>query len=624
MCNIFSILNNKYSDELLKLNFKKGINRGPEYESLININKNLLFGFHRLAINGYTNFENSNQPFDIDNVILICNGEIYNWKELYKRIGLDKQQTDSDCEVIIHLYRMFGIQETLQMLDGVFAFVLYDKEIDEIFVARDLLGIRPLFISSHSVYDSKYKNNVKKVYGFASQLKQLQFTKFDDGKYKVKQFTPGTYSVYRLSSHCSSGEDNDIDYDSNMYIPVLVEEPFLTIDTPVEFNNYSITNSLKLVKTKLEAAVKKRVENTDREICCLLSGGLDSSLIAALVSKYHNGPFSTWSIGLKGSEDLKYAKIVAEHLGTNHHSIELTEEEFLNEIDNVIYQTETYDTTTVRASVGNYLISKKIRELSECKVVFNGDGSDELTGGYMYFHASPNDKEFDLECKRLLKNIHYFDVLRSDRSISCNGLEARTPFLDKDFVKSYLSIPACIRNHTNGQRCEKWLLRSAFNVKYDGVPLLPKEILWRTKEAFSDGVSKMNRSWFTIISEHITNKIYYDAIDCSDASEFANKKMSLKEHEENIEGILTLASLQNNNNTQFKFDKFYFNEPETLEQYYYRLKFNEYFDKADYVIPYFWMPRFVEAKDASARTLDIYKKKMPQEPVKSFSIESET
>jgi len=605
MCGIFSVFNNKYSDELLKINFEKGRNRGPEYESFNKINDNLIMGFHRLAINGFNEFDNSNQPIQQDNIVLICNGEIYNWKELYKKIGNDKQQTGSDCEIIIHLYRMFGIKETLQMLDGVFAFILYDKELDQIFVARDLFGIRPLYISSHSVYDCKYKNNVKKVYGFASQMKQLQFTEFDDGKYKIKQFAPGTYSVYKLNIYCGAdefadlNESVDIDYNTEMYIPVVVEESFLNIDTPVNSDYYSLTKSLDLIKTKLENAVKKRVENTDREICCLLSGGLDSSLIAALVSKYHSGQLSTWSIGLKGSEDLEKAKIVAEHLGTKHHSIELTEEEFLNEIDNVIYETETYDTTTIRASVGNYLISKKIREQSDCKVVFNGDGSDELTGGYMYFHASPNDEEFDIECKRLLKNIHYFDVLRSDRSISSNGLEARTPFLDKEFVMSYLSIPACIRNHTNGKRCEKWLLRSAFNVKYDGKPLLPHSILWRTKEAFSDGVSKMNRSWFTIISEYITKKIYWESSKFVPTEE--HLRFSLKEHEDEIN------DLQTSEGEIIEFDKFYFNEPNTLEKYYYRKKFSQYFNKADYVIPYFWMPRFVDATDASARTLDIYK-----------------
>ena len=243
-----------------------------------------------------------------------------------------------------------------------------------------------------------------------------------------------------------------------------------------------------MINESLSEAVRKRVNNTDREIACLLSGGLDSSLITALVKKMcPNKQLTTWSIGLKGSEDLKYARMVADHLGTVHNEIVVSEYDFLNCIESVIQAIESYDTTTVRASVGNWLISKYIKENSDCKVVFNGDGSDEVCGGYMYFHCAPDSIEFDKECKKLLKEIHFFDVLRSDRSISSHGLEARTPFLDANFVSTYLSIPANIRNHSENKCCEKYLLRRAFD---NG--LLPKEVLWRTKEAFSDGVSSQN------------------------------------------------------------------------------------------------------------------------------------
>ena len=260
-----------------------------------------------------------------------------------------------------------------------------------------------------------------------------------------------------------------------------------------------------LIKHSLINAVKKRVNNTDREITCLLSGGLDSSLIAALVRKVtKNKPLHTWSIGLKGSEDLKYAKIVADHIGSIHHSIQLEEEEFLNAIEKVIYDIESYDTTTVRASVGNWLISKYIKEKSDAKVVFNGDGSDEVTGGYMYFHCAPDELEFDKECRRLLNDIHFFDVLRSDRSISSHGLEARTPFLDRSFVQTYLSIPHEIRYHPKNNQCEKYLLREAFR----SMGILPNKILFRTKEAFSDGVSKQARSWFQIITRTYCEKMW--------------------------------------------------------------------------------------------------------------------
>jgi len=298
-------------------------------------------------------------------------------------------------------------------------------------------------------------------------------------------------------------------------------------------------------------AVEKRVNNTDREICCLLSGGLDSSLVTSIVNKYYkiknpNKKLHTWSIGMKGSEDLMYAKKVAMFLDTEHHNIELDKEEFLEAIPKVIHDIESYDTTTVRASVGNWLISKYIKNNSEAKVVFNGDGSDEVCGGYLYFHYAPNCLEFDKECKRLLRDIHFFDVLRSDRSISTHGLEARTPFLDKYFVQTYLSIPMSLRDHNVQGVCEKYILRKAFDDKN----LLPKEVLWRTKEAFSDGVSSNKESWFETIQK-----------------KYKNEKM------------------------------------------YYKQVFETYYKNNEAVIPYYWMPKFVDATDASARTLDIYNKK---------------
>jgi asparagine synthase (glutamine-hydrolysing) len=289
------------------------------------------------------------------------------------------------------------------------------------------------------------------------------------------------------------------------------------------------------------------------------------------VQKYSDKKISTWSIGMPGSEDIKYARLVAEHIGSEHHEIILSEKEFLSSIEEVIYSIESYDTTTVRASIGNWLISKTIRENSDCKVVFNGDGSDEVCGGYMYFHLAPNSIEFDKESKKLLENIHYFDVLRSDRSISVHGLEARTPFLDRHFVNTYLSINPNIRHHAKNKQCEKYLLRKAF----DDTDLLPKQVLWRTKEAFSDGVSSLEKSWFTVLQEHIADNVF--------------------KNDENIDS-----------------QKQYYvhNTPETQEQLYYRQVFESRFKGCEKVIPYFWMPNFTDAKDASARTLNIYKENM--------------
>jgi asparagine synthase (glutamine-hydrolysing) len=252
----------------------------------------------------------------------------------------------------------------------------------------------------------------------------------------------------------------------------------------------------------LGRAVEKRVLVTDRPIACLLSGGLDSSLITALVNEYHHNisdePLETYSIGLEGSEDLRCAKIVADYLGTKHTEIVLTEQEFLDAIPQVIYAIESYDTTTVRASIGNWLLGKYISEHSDAKVIFNGDGSDELAGGYLYMNYAPDNIEFDKESRRLLSDNYLFDVLRSDKSISSNGLEPRTPFLDRAFTNYVLSIPPYFRNHKNFSAPEKNLLRTAFSSTYflnnEGKQLLPNDILWRKKEAFSDGVSSHGRS----------------------------------------------------------------------------------------------------------------------------------
>jgi len=290
----------------------------------------------------------------------------------------------------------------------------------------------------------------------------------------------------------------------------------------------------------------------------------------------------TWSIGFEGSEDLKYAQEVADHIGSVHHSIEVKEQEFLDNIPNVIEAIESYDTTTVRASVGNWLISKYIKEQSKAKVIFNGDGADEAMGGYLYFHMAPDCIEFDKECRKLLSHIHFFDVLRSDRSISSHGLEARTPFLDRAFVQYYLSIDPHIRHHSHWNKPEKYLMREAVGMY--GNDLLPKSVINRTKEAFSDGVSKQTKSWFETIQEHVENNIYPHL-----------KNTNLTQQE-----IMT------------KYNPYVYNRPTTLEQLYYRDTFENIFKnyQTPKTLPYFWMPNFVEATDASARTLNIYKNKI--------------
>jgi asparagine synthase (glutamine-hydrolysing) len=584
MCGIFTLLNNntQYSNQFVIDNFNKGRGRGPEFSKLERIGLKQIMGFHRLAINGLNS--KSNQPMIMDDITLICNGEIYNYKELYEMMNVTPT-TDSDCEVIIHLYKKYGIDHTLQMLDGVFAFVLCDYDINndyaKTYVARDPYGVRPLYFLYHENDspnesmtnnieigndDPKYKNNL---IGFASELKMLH--EFKTEKYTIEHFEPGTYSLYVLP-HVVSSEwifNKKERYHSYGFNTIM----YNIDDVKIETDMRSIYRNIQYYFTN---AIKKRCYITERPIACLLSGGLDSSLVTALVNEYHKDisiePLETYSIGLEGSEDLKHAKIVADYLGTKHTEIVLKEEDFIRAINEVIYTIESYDTTTVRASIGNYLLGKYISENSSAKVIFNGDGSDELCGGYLYMHACPDEIEFDKETRRLLKNIHAFDVLRSDKCISSHGLEPRTPFLDRSWVQYYLSIHPSVRFHPKNKLCEKYLLRTAFSKKYfknsHGEPLLPDEIIWRTKEAFSDGVSKNTRSLYEIIQDYILNNI---------------------ESEKKIDKNIIIS------------------KPD-IEKKYYKFLFNSYYKDTDNIIPYYWMPRYVNATDASARTLDIYSK----------------
>tara|TARA_B100001287_G_C22680840_1_gene530264 strand:+ start:1049 stop:2785 length:1737 start_codon:yes stop_codon:yes gene_type:complete len=574
------MLNNKYSDlKQIKTEFEKGKDRGPEHSKFLDLPSiHCYLGFHRLAINGF-NDSNSNQPFFIDGIYLVCNGEIYNHKEIINTLNITPK-SKSDCEVIIHLYKKYGIEQTLQLLDGVFAFILIDTNTRHIFVSRDTYGVRPLFISVlkkarcvTNECEMKYYTS----YAFSSELKQLINITNDSYDQSFKQFEPGCLSIFKyeetLRSHSSTCY-TDITHIEDLSFSAPNSFPTLTHC----MKEYVLQN----IYNKLYFAVSKRVDNTEREIACLLSGGLDSSLIAALVKQIHKGDLHTWSIGFQGSDDLKYAQMVADHIGSIHHSIEVSEDEFLFAIPDVINHIESYDTTSVRASVGNWLICKKIKEQSNAKVIFNGDGADEVMGGYLYFHEAPDSIAFDKECRKLLSNIHYFDVLRSDRSISSHGLEARTPFLDRDFVQYYLSISYDLRNHGKNKEPEKYLIREA--IKKFNPTLLPSKVLNRTKEAFSDGVSKQTKSWYETIQDYVKETVYPHLYEG---------------HDENY-------IIQNMN-------PYVHNKPKTLEQLYYRDIFEKLFPRIgmEKVIPYFWMPNFVKnATDASARTLDVYKEKI--------------
>ena len=532
MCGIFFVKknNNLSTDDTTNLSydiyseFNKSKNRGgiPPDDTQFFVIGEYYMGFHRLSINGLNT--ESNQPFFKNGTYLICNGEIYNYKELYSYIGI-KPLTSSDCEIIIDLYQLYPIDYFINLLDGVFSFIIYDTRKNLIISARDPFGVRPLY------YSHDFNN-------FSSELKQIN----NITQEMISQFPPGHYCINGLIYRYHTL--------NQLYMPHC--EQFKTYKN--EENYYR-----SLIKGSLINAVKKRLLS-DRPIACLLSGGLDSSLITSIVVNLmkvkNQTPIETFSIGLPGSTDLIYAKKVADYLGTNHHEIIVTENDFFSAIPEVIKIIESYDTTTVRASVGNYLISKYISNNSNAKVIFNGDGSDELTGGYLYFHKAPNNLFFDFEVKNLLNNIHFFDVLRSDKSISSCGLEPRTPFLDKTFVSNYLSIPLHYRKPSSSD-IEKKILRDSF------MEFLPREVLYRTKEAFSDGVSGTERSWFQIIAEKLNH------IDIP----------------------------------IFTYNEKYL-PPKTKEQMYYRYLFEQHFPNREKVIPYFWMPKWSNTTDPSARTLE--------------------
>jgi asparagine synthase (glutamine-hydrolysing) len=580
MCGIFALFNilidNKTSNykTLIENAFNKGAARGPESSTLFPVNQPGTFlrtclqtyiGFHRLAINGLDTI--SNQPMVIDEIYLICNGEIYNYKQLFKMMKITPK-SNSDCEIIIHLYKQYGIEHTLQMLDGVFSFVLYDIRLPKykVYIARDPYGVRSLFkITSKSAIDNPT------LFGFASEIKSLVdfYTTNNTANntidnnltnMRIDQFPPGTYSMLEQTS---AETFESVICEKSYCLPGVSSFSSFSDLTPNSNHSFS-----QAIVSTLYSAVQKRVTTTDRPIACLLSGGFDSSIITAIVNHYHAGQLETYSIGMKGSDDLKYAKQVAKHIGSKHTEVIVTENEMFNAIPEVIHAIESYDTTTVRASVGNYLISKYISKNSTAKVIFNGDGADEIMGGYLYFGHASDAIEYDKECRRLLHDIYMFDVLRSDKSISSNGLEARTPFLDKQFVQTYLNIPIDVRYNTHVTNCEKYLIRNAFKK----MGLLPADILWRRKEAFSDGVSGDKQSWYQIIDKKITEQ-------------FGNKYTT---SDNSIKHIYP------------------HNTPTTQEQLYYRELFEKYYPNMSHTIPYFWMPKYVNATDSSARSLGIY------------------
>lgn len=553
MCGIFAYLGEQpltqnLTDKIL-IGFNKTQHRGPDNTTHLVITDSVLFGFHRLAINDLS--ESGNQPFVLKNetgqdLVLICNGEIYNYKQLATKHNCDLK-SGSDCEIILHLYKKYGFVKTIEMLNGVFACVLYDTSTNITYVARDPIGVRPLYMGS--------SNNGSDM--FCSELKGIS-----ELCETISQFPPG----YVWDSQ------------TNFFTPYKN-----SLNTAIQNHNLHIkqTDTLETIKTnikeKLINAVKTRLIS-DRPIGCLLSGGLDSSLIAAILSKLYaqsnNKKLKTFSVGLEGAEDLKYAKLVAEFIDSDHTELILSEKAMLAEISNTVYQLETYDTTTIRAGTPMFILSNYIKQYDSdgTTVIYTGEGSDEASGSYLYFHNAPDSNAFHTEILRLMSDLHCYDVLRCDRSISGAGLEARVPFLDLDFLQYYLNIDPLLKmpNKSKG-RMEKQLLREAFD---DGT-FLPHEVLWRVKEGMSDGVSSKKRGWFQIIQEH-TDKLYSD-------KQFTD--------------------------IQKTYD---WNPPKFKESLWYRELFNKHFpnnqkDKWAKTVPYYWLPKWSgDSVEPSARVLNVY------------------
>jgi asparagine synthase (glutamine-hydrolysing) len=518
--------------------FMKIKNRGPEFSSFQKIQNLIFIGFHRLAIVDPTS--QGNQPFhmvrsDGSSIYVICNGEIYNYKELIKKYNL-KCLSHSDCEILLYLYDKLGVRRMTEELDGEFAFIIFDidstRNAYKVYAGRDSIGVRPIFygLNETSICISSEAKGLVDLYQQIFVFPPGQIMKYENQKMEFEKFYKYEYEIQILQP-----------------------------DTIYQ----------KIQAIFIES-VRKRLM-TDRPFGCLLSGGLDSSLVCAVAKKLlPNKRFPVFTISFPGGTDLPYAKIVAKHLDLDHQIIEIDPEEALQYIEETIYAIESYDITTVRASILQFICGKKIKENTNIKVLLCGENSDEVNASYKYFIKAPTQNDARTEAIRLVGDVHKFDGLRTDRTLAYHGLEVRLPFADPQYVDFMFSLEA--KYIAPCYEIEKYTLRTAFSK----MNILPHEIIMRSKEALSDGCSSLQKSWYQILQEHIDQKVTDE--------EFMNQK-----------------------------DQFKPNKPYTKESYYYRKIFHQHFGKSESIsnlIPYFWMPKWSpETMDPSARTLKTYEKK---------------
>ncbi|MCR5799326.1 MAG: asparagine synthase B [Lachnospiraceae bacterium] len=522
MCSIMCYTGKYIDKDKFLEGFEKTVSRGPDM-SRIKDTGNGLMGFHRLSIMGLT--DEGMQPFELDGSHVICNGELYGFESMREDL-IKKGYTfasDSDCEILLPLYKEYGT-DMFAMLDAEFACVIYDGETSEFIAARDPIGIRPLYYG--------YDDNGNMV--LASEAKNL--TNICS---KIMPFPPGFF--------CKNGE-------FTCYNDIATPQTVLGDDLETVCSN---------IHDKLTEGVRKRLI-ADAKVGFLLSGGLDSSLVCAIAAKELKQPIRTFAIGMsEDAIDLKYAKQVADFIGSEHTEVYMTPDEVISSLEDVVHLLGTYDITTIRASMGMYLVCKAIHEQTDIRVLLTGEISDELFG-YKYTDFAPDADAFQKESEKRIRELHMYDVLRADRCISVNSLEARVPFGDLDFVKYVMAIDPKLKINTYNKG--KYLLRHAF--EKDGC--LPEEILWREKAAFSDAVG---HSMVDYLKEY-AEKQYTD-------EEFAAKAK-----------------------------KYTYATPFTKESLLYREIFEKYYEGQAEMVVDFWMPNKewegCNVNDPSARVLSNY------------------
>ena len=523
-------------------------NRGPDaksYKSIYLENKVEIFaGFAQLKV--MEDSITSPQPYSDDMRTVMCNGEIYNYQDLVEVNNFgDSMANKSDCGVLLPLYEKFGLFGVLDRIDAEHATVIYDKEMNCVHAVRDVYGIRPLYFG---------QNKKNGLIGFSSELKAIH-PLMD----RIVQVKPNMLYTVDLS--------RPTEFDNMVSINQYYSYPY-AISEYIKDSRQTIMDNIRLLFTN---AVAKRL-NAKSSMGFLLSGGLDSSLIVSVASRIL-GPenITCFTIGFEDSPDVKAAKQVAEFLGIeNLHIVPFDPTMGFDAITDVIRTIETYDITTIRASVPQYLIAKYIQNNmgsnndNHIRVLLSGEGSDELHGSYRYFRDAPNPREFREESIRLLEELYMFDNQRTDRTMAAGGLEVRIPFLDTEYVDYILSLDPKLMMHNNdNNKIEKLLLRDAFQ------GYLPKDILHRSKEAFSDAVSSPSQNW----AEHIKTMAY----------------MSYSDDD------IMKSKLEHNN-------------PETIDSMFFRKIFDEIYPNRANVLSHFWMPKFQKTRitDPSARVLDCY------------------